>query len=198
MRPLRRPVAALLLAVTLTGVLGACASGSATPAAPSVDASCPPVEIRDASGAPIDLTGPWSGNDGGQYRLRQIGSCLTWVGLSDFEGQSLGDTWVTTFRGQIAADRTISGEFLDVSGENPGSGTFQLRIDDSPDVVGGVVINRVSATGSDYGGTFWEPATEGPAELPTDEPAGSPGTESPDAELPSEPPSEPLTSEAAS
>lgn len=163
----RRTRATALLAGILALSLIGC-GGSVTPAA-SLDGSCPPVVIRDASGNTIDLTGTWSGNDKGRYELRQVNSCLTWVGLSDFPDQSVGDTWITTFRGQIAADRTITGEFLDVSGGNPGSGTFKLRIDDSPNAVQGYVINRVSATGSDYGGTFWERVREQPVESPVPE-----------------------------
>jgi hypothetical protein len=141
-------------AMLLAAAVAACSGGGATPA-PAASA-CTPIDLKDASGAPLDLTGEWSANDSGRYRLKQIDSCLTWVGLSHFDGQDLGDSWVTTFRGQIGADMTIGGDFLDVSGTNPGSGTLRLKIETSPDALGGIVLTQSAHTGSPYGGSFWE------------------------------------------
>jgi hypothetical protein len=163
---MRRRRAALI--ALLVALLTACSGSAATPA-PAVSECVPIPDVKDAAGGPLDLTGEWSGNDGGRYRLKQVDSCLVWVGLSHFDGQDLGDSWVTTFRAQIGTDRKISGEFLDVSGTNPGSGTLQLSIDTSPDAEGGLVLTQVAHTGSPYGGSFWERVR--PAE-PTASPPG--------------------------
>lgn len=178
----RRAVTSLLPQLVLGALLAACSGGRATP--PPADAACVPVVVRDSSGEPIDLSGQWSANDSGRYQLKQLDSCLVWVGLSDFEDQSLGDSWITTFRGQIGSDRVISGPFLDVSGNNAGSGTLTLRIDDDDGAYLGIVLNIVSHTGSPYGGTFWErvrPAepTAEPTAGPSDERTQTPGGESP-------------------
>ena len=69
----------------------------------------------------IDLSGTWSGNDGGRYFRKQIDSCVWWSGLSDFEGQGLGDEWIMTFRGTLNAEGVILGDFVDVKGTNPGA-----------------------------------------------------------------------------
>jgi hypothetical protein len=179
---------ALFAALVLGASLVAC-SGGTNPTPGSAGSECQPVTAKDAKGAPLELTGEWSANDGGRYRLKQIDSCLIWVGLSHFDNQSVGDSWVTTFRGQIAADRTIKGDFLDVSGTNPGSGTLTLKVDDNPDAFGGLVINATGHTGSPYGGSFWERVrpdqpTNGPDESNAAD--QSPGESSPAEQNPAE------------
>jgi hypothetical protein len=184
-------IARLPLSLAGTLVLAAC-SASRPVAGPPLT-TCDPLELTDQQGAPIVLTGEWTANDQGRYHLRQDGSCLTWVGLSGFEDEELGASWVTTLRGRIEPDRTINGEFLDVGGAAHGSGTLRLRIEDDDAAYGGLVLVTVEATGHPYGGSFWErvrPLDEVPLEpdesplpgesplpdeslLPDESPAGS-------------------------
>jgi hypothetical protein len=58
-----------------------------------------------------DLTGAWTADDGGAYFLRQLGSSLWWVGLSD-RGRGFG--FANVFRGRVLPNDVISGTWADV------------------------------------------------------------------------------------
>lgn len=123
--------------------------------------SCPPVQLLAPDGTPVDLSGTWSGNDGGLYYLKQIGSCVWWSGVSDFDGQYPGESWIMTFKGQVVPEGVISGDFVDVKSTNPGSGTLTIEIR-AEERDGQQVINlyRTALTGSPIGVTFWERTAE--------------------------------------
>jgi hypothetical protein len=194
-RPTRIAVAIVaLLAVSVAGCSGE-AVQSATPSGSSVStAGCTPVELRGPDGRQIDLSGTWSGNDGGRYYIKQIDSCVWWSALSNFPSQSLGDEWIMAFRGTLGADGRIVGDFVDVKGTNPGSGTMTIRVQ-AEERSGQVVVElyREQVTGHQIGVTFWERTTPDP--LPT--PAGGgtllPGstsdgaTSTPDGSTPASP-----------
>jgi hypothetical protein len=148
------------------GLVVAC--GSAAPAGEE----CPPVQVSGPDGQLLDLSGVWSGNDGGLYYIKQIGSCIWWSGMSNFtdQGQYPGQEWIMAFRGTMDADGIISGDFVDVKSSNPGSGTITIepRID-QVNGKGVVQLYRKAATGHAIGVTFWQPTTEpNPTEAPTD------------------------------
>lgn len=164
----------LVAAVLGATALSALACAPSRPVAGPPLTTCDPLELRDSRGAQIDLTGEWTANDQGDYKLRQDGNCLTWVGLSAFEGEDPGAAWISTFRARIDPDRTVSGAFLDVHGGAQGSGTLRLRIDDDAGAFGGLVLTMQEATGHPYGGSFWERVRPDEGGEPT-EPPGSPG-----------------------
>jgi hypothetical protein len=197
--PSSRPIVAFLATLLAAASLQGCA-GTVKPGPPIT--SCETLELRDPSGARIDLSGEWSANDEGQYKLKQVGDCLTWVGLSFFEDQSLGDSWITTFRGRIRTDRTISGEFLDVFSTAPGSGTLELLIADEADAYGGLTLTLTKATGSPFGGSFWErvpPPEEEPLDPnESDAPGESGSGESSEPSLSLEPVESPFPTESPS
>jgi hypothetical protein len=162
MKRLRRLFLVAVLGATLTACGGA-------PQA-SGDAACPPVQRSGPDGQPVDLSGAWSGNDGGLYYIKQIGTCVWWSGLSDFEGQYPGQEWIMAFRGTMNDDGVIYGDFVDVKSSNPGNGTITIeaRIDDV-NGQGVIQLYRTAATGHEIGVTFWQPAPEpAPTQVPAD------------------------------
>ncbi len=84
---------------------------------------------RDFPVPPFDLTGGWSGDDGGWYFIRQLGRSVTWTGLHN-SGFHWGIEFANVFQGQISADdTTLSGEWADVPrGGTNNAGTISLRI----------------------------------------------------------------------
>ena len=156
LRPMSR-LAPVLIGATLLLALTAC-GGAATPGG---DNSCPPVQRSGPDGQPVDLSGEWSGNDGGLYFIKQIGTCVWWSGLSNFvdQGQYPGQEWIMTFRGNMNDDGVITGDFVDVKSSNPGSGT--MTIEARIDTVNGhgvIQLYRTAATGHEVGVTFWQRA----------------------------------------
>jgi len=113
--------------------------GSASPGAPAAQASapaaaaCAPVDLRLPSGEELDLTGTWQGARSVTF-VRQVGSCVSWISLSDNPNQELGAWAMVTFRGQIASDFTLSGEWtwivrpLNISGPLGESVTFEIDL----------------------------------------------------------------------
>jgi hypothetical protein len=161
----------LLALLGLALVLVAC---SGQPSPPTGAAACPPVAVSGPDGQPLDLSGIWSGNDGGIYYIKQIDSCVWWSGMSYFvdSGQYPGQEWIMTFRGTIDGEGFIRGDFVDVKSSNPGSGTLtiQARIDQES---GRPVVNlyRMDLTGSQIGVTFWRPLDAEPTPAPTAQPS---------------------------
>ena len=90
----RRTTARSLVAVTLALTLVAC--GEASPSPSDAEPSTYPLSaIACATEDPDDageLTGAWSGSDGGVYYIRQVGDCVWWFGteLDDIESGQLG------------------------------------------------------------------------------------------------------------
>jgi len=124
--------------VAILILLAACSqtqpAGSVVPAGSAEEASeCSPIDIRGPSGEPFDLTGVWRSNDFGVYDLRQIGSCVYWLGMSQYSGEEPGSSWTNVFAGAMQSDLTIVGRWADVP-FNPESipwlnhGTLTLRI----------------------------------------------------------------------
>jgi hypothetical protein len=164
MNRLRRAFLLTGLAMTLTACVGGGPQASG-------DAACPPVQRSGPDGQPVDLSGAWSGNDGGLYYIKQIGTCVWWSGLSNFEDQYPGQEWIMTFRGSMNDDGVINGDFVDVKSSNPGSGTMTIeaRIDDV-NGQGVIQLYRTASTGHEIGVTFWQPA---PEPTPTEVPAAT-------------------------
>ena len=157
----------LRLALALTALAMSVAACGGAPQA-SGDAGCPPVQRSGPDGQPVDLSGAWSGNDGGLYYIKQIGTCVWWSGLSNFDGQFPGQEWIMTYRGTMNEDGVISGDFVDVKSTNPGSGTITLeaRID-QVNGEGVIQLYRTASTGHEIGVTFWQPVAEpAPTEVP--------------------------------
>jgi hypothetical protein len=168
-----RLIAACVAVLVAAGLIASC--GSAAPGE-----ECPPVQVSGPDGQPLDLSGVWSGNDGGLYYIKQLGSCIWWSGQSNFtdQGQYPGQEWVMVFRGTMDADGHINGDFVDVKSSNPGSGT--IAIDARIDQVNGqgvVQLYRTGSTGHPIGVTFWQPTTEPVPTEPT--PTEPPSTDEP-------------------
>lgn len=153
----------LLVAGAVVATLGAC---SGTPQ-PSGATDCPPVQVSGPDGQPLDLSGAWSGNDNGLYYIKQIGSCVWWSGVSNFDGQYPGQEWIMAFRGTITsseANAVINGDFVDVKSSNPGSGTITIDVRND---AGTVNLYRTAATGHAIGVTFWQRTTDpAPTQVP--------------------------------
>lgn len=84
------------------------ADGSA-PVSP-VSSTCSPIELRTPGGSRVDLTGTWRGRSAVHY-VRQSGSCVWWIALSDIPGEPAGSAHSITFHGQIRQDFTLVGEW---------------------------------------------------------------------------------------
>ena len=107
------------------------------------------------SAARADLTGRWSGNDGGTYYLRQTGSTLHWYGEA---GTGRQPVWAHVFSGRIA-DGRINGRWTDVpKGRSSGSGSLVLAIEKQ-----GTVLRALKKTGG-FEGSRWvrQPAAAPP------------------------------------
>lgn len=176
------PVLAILLVAacattaspTTTSTATAGAGQASQAVAPSASAKLsesprPPAEVAarcDKAPKPfdpkkVDLTGPWSGDDGGIYYLRQVGSVVWWNGMSERAGSSsrLGRDWNNVGRGEVKALK-IEVEWADVPrGQILGNGTLSLSIKD--DGTGNVQIVKDSETGTGFGNNIWTPCTPG-------------------------------------
>lgn len=94
-----------------------------------------------------NLTGTWSGNDGGIYYIREVGNDIFWLGVSgsdDGRGH-----WSNVFKGIIHGN-TIVGSWADVPrGAANGAGTLTLQIDNT------LAFHRVGMTGSSFSTSTW-------------------------------------------
>lgn len=119
--------------------------------------SCSPIELRTPGGSRVDLTGTWRGRSAIHY-VRQSGTCVWWIALSDFPGEPAGSAHSITFHGQLRQDFTLAGEWAFVvrpimPGTPPSNlepVTFSIEFDE----VGGeeVVILRGPGAGPNTGG----------------------------------------------
>ena len=109
----------------------------------------------------VDLTGPWTGDDGGIYYLRQLESVLWWSGMSGRDGppEELGRGWNNVARGEIDGLK-ISVEYADVPrGGNLGSGTLTLTI--QADETGNIQMVKDTESPAGFGSSVWTPCTPG-------------------------------------
>lgn len=80
--------------------------GSLSP--PGAADACEPIDLITPTGSRLDLSGTWSGPIGVHY-VRQVGSCVWWILLgTDREGTHPA----IVFRGELASDFTITGEWM--------------------------------------------------------------------------------------
>lgn len=91
-----------------------------------------------------NLSGLWQANDGGFYRVREVGSTVWWVGR---DGATRGKTWTHAFQGARAGD-IITGTWVDVRGF--GSGTLTVR------ATGTATMVRVASNNPGYVATLWD------------------------------------------
>lgn len=172
----RMCVSRIGLACAATLVLAACGGTSET-TTPSVARTAPPAATIEPSptsvpsqevGAvctltplkfdpkAIDLTGPWAGDDGGIYYIRQLGTVIAWNGMSGRGDPptELGRDWNNVARGEIQKDFTILVDWADVPrGHIHGYGTLNLKV--GPDASGNIEITKTSETGTGFGNTVW-------------------------------------------
>ena len=85
------------------------------------------------SGDQLDLTGTWQGARSVTF-IRQVGSCVSWISLSDNPNQELGAWAMAAFRGEIGSDFTLSGAWMwivrpsGLGGPMEGSVTFEIDL----------------------------------------------------------------------
>ena len=92
-----------------------------------------------------DLSGRWSGNDGGTYYLRQTGSHVHWYG----EAADAQPAWSNVFSGRIHGTR-IKGNWTDVpKGRTRGAGDLELVLEKD-----GNELRVVSKTG-EFAASRW-------------------------------------------
>lgn len=102
-------------------------------ASPPTMAACAPIDLRLPSGAQLDLTGTWQGARSVTF-VRQVGSCVSWISLSDNPNQELGAWTMATFRGEVGSDFTLSGAWMwivrpaTLGGPMGGSVTFEIDV----------------------------------------------------------------------
>jgi len=118
---LRSIVAATIGLACLAGCASASpALPSATGSAPPLPAACEYVDLRGPNGDAINVSGRWRSPSGGTFYVRQAGSCVWFVGLSDDTGASgeLADVdWVNSYFGTLSSDFTLRGSWADLVGD---------------------------------------------------------------------------------
>jgi hypothetical protein len=129
------------------------AAKTAVPAAGTGGVSpaiAPPTPAPIATPA-LNLTGVWSGDDGGTYYLRQIGDRLWWYGQSGDGGR----TWTNVLHGGIQGNRIVA-NWADVPhGQVQSGGEMELAI---------ASFDRLTATRKTggFGGSVWTRAGSAP------------------------------------
>lgn len=158
---------ALLVAAcgtTAPSPTGAASSAGANPAssapAPAVAAVCDTTD-KAFDATKFDLTGPWAGDDGGIYYLRQLDSFLWWSGMSGRAGspERLGIEWSNVARGVIKGV-SVDVDWADIPrGGIRDGGNITLSIED--DGTGNARIVKVSEQSGDFGNKTWTPCKAG-------------------------------------
>ena len=93
---------------------------------------------------PVNLTGPWKGNDGGKYYIRQLGNNVWWFG----EQSPTNPGWSNVARGVLNGNE-LRLEWADVpKGRIMGSGNLVLKVESPSRIV------ATSKTGG-FGGSIW-------------------------------------------
>lgn len=116
---------------------------------------CEELTLLTPQGNRIDLTGTWTGR-GALHYVRQLGSCVWWIALSDIPGQPAGSAHSITFHGRLRPDFTLVGEWAFVvrptlPGTPPSAMeliTLTIEVDDA----GGE--EAIILRGPGFGGTF--------------------------------------------
>lgn len=128
--PVRRPVALLVSTLVLT--LAGCGVDATSPSPSSTaQAGTSDIDLSEIACATDDptgsgeLTGAWSGNDGGVYYIRQVGDCVWWFGttLEDLTSGTLGQRGLSNVASGRIRGTQIEVEYVDLpAGETPGGG----------------------------------------------------------------------------
>ncbi len=112
-----------------------------------------------------DLTGTYSGDDGGLYYMQQSGRTLWWAGLSIDPKKAMETQWhrgldfTHVFSGTIFCDGHIEGRWADVPrGAALSSGTLNLVIDSPP---GGLAHMRQTASTGGMTAKSWRKIANG-------------------------------------
>ena len=149
----------ILAACLATLALAACTAPSSSPSesapgsatADPGTAQCAHLDLRTADGDPVDLTGTWRGIEATHY-IRQDGSCVWWIAIGDdFPEQGQAAQVVAMFRGELAPDFTVTGEWMSVmrpsfiSDVQRGQVTFDIDLEDPE-----AVILRATAPSGPY------------------------------------------------
>jgi hypothetical protein len=118
-------------------------------------ADCQPIDLVTAGGHRLDLTGTWRGAVGWHY-IRQEGRCVWWVALSDDPNEPPGTQGMVTFRGELASDFTITGEWMSVFRSafiaDPRHGAVTFEIDIVPGSGGETITLRSTLPPYEQGG----------------------------------------------
>lgn len=162
--PLRGHTVVVLFALAW---LTACASASPSASAnaspvgssePAPPAACAALDLRTPSGDALALTGLWRSPDGGNYYLRQAGSCVWFTGLSPGTGAPgrLGVTgWTNVFLGTLHSDFTLQGEWADVPwGRDTGVGELTWNVDVAEVASQEAITLQVAEVTGGFGGQF--------------------------------------------
>jgi len=112
-------------------------SPTTSAAASPVANECPAIDLRTPRGARIDLTGAWAGGVT-FHEARQEGSCVWWVGSSNWPGDEVGSAWLLTFSGHLSSDFQLTGEWVEIftvelHGERRCPVTFEIQVEEGPD-----------------------------------------------------------------
>ena len=127
-----------------------------------VAAECEPSVIPFDATAPIDLTGTWTGDDGGVYFVRQLDDVVWWNGMSSRDGPAgrPWPSWNNVGRGILGDDLRIVADWSDVPrGGVGGHGTVTFQVGSHP--TGDLEILKIEETGTGRGDTRWTPCTLG-------------------------------------
>jgi hypothetical protein len=138
------------VAVLALAGLTACASASPTPtssasAAGISEETCPSIDLRSLSGAPLDLTGRWRALNGATYYVRQFRSCIWLTGFSVGTGVPGGEgatAYTNALFGYLESDFTFRGAWADMpwGDEVDGVEAVTLSVIDASGGTGDLVI----------------------------------------------------------
>jgi hypothetical protein len=137
-------------------------------------AACAPLDLRLPSGAELDLTGTWEGARSVTF-VRQVGSCVSWIALSDNPNQELGAWAMSTFRGDIGSDFTLSGAWtwivrpIGLVGPMGGSVTFEIELGTVTGEETLVLRSTTAASQGEGGGPYGAATLEYAGPLPPSE-----------------------------
>jgi len=128
--PSRRRTA--LLVSTLTLAIAGCGVDAPSPSpSPSERTGTRDIDLSAIACATIDptgsgeLTGAWSGDDGGVYYIRQVGDCVWWFGttLEDLTSGRTGQGGLSNVASGRIEGIHVEVEYVDLpAGEQPGGG----------------------------------------------------------------------------
>lgn len=130
------------------GALVACTQPTGTSTPTVTSQPCPAIDLRTPRGSPVNLSGTWEGATG-SYQVIQNGSCVWWVAQE--VPNDIGLDFVLAFRGQVASDFTIRGEYAFVyvafdASRPTGQVVYQIEFAQSADGEE-VTLRKLSQTG---------------------------------------------------